>query len=97
MPRFFIVTANASSFTFANLIFTVVIDRKQEIQQEERAVIVGVILKDQTELQVQEYLDELSFLAETAGAITIKRFFQKLSHPDSKTFVGMYRKKIFPW
>jgi GTPase len=88
MPRFFIVTANASSFTFANLIFTVVIDRKQEIQQEERAVIVGVILKDQTELQVQEYLDELSFLAETAGAITIKRFFQKLSHPDSKTFVG---------
>jgi GTPase len=65
-----------------------VIDRKQEIQQEERAIIVGVIQKDQTELQVQEYLDELSFLAETAGAITIKRFFQKLSHPDSKTFVG---------
>jgi GTPase len=65
-----------------------VIDRKQEIQQEERAVIVGVIQREQTEQQVQEYLDELSFLAETAGAITVKRFFQKLSHPDSKTFVG---------
>jgi GTP-binding protein HflX len=65
-----------------------VIDRKQEIQQEERAIIVGVVQKTETELQVQEYLDELSFLAETAGAITIKRFLQRLSHPDSKTFVG---------
>jgi GTP-binding protein HflX len=65
-----------------------VIDRKQEIQQEERAIIVGVVTKAQTELQVQEYLDELSFLAETAGAVTIKRFVQKLAHPDSKTFVG---------
>lgn len=64
------------------------IERKQEIQQEERAIIVGVIQREQTELQVQEYLDELSFLAETAGAITVKRFFQKLAHPDSKTFVG---------
>lgn len=64
------------------------IDRKQEIQQEERAIIVGVVQKAETELQVQEYLDELSFLAETAGAITIKRFLQRLSHPDSKTFVG---------
>lgn len=64
------------------------IDRKQEIQQEERAIIVGVVQKADTELQVQEYLDELSFLAETAGAITIKRFLQRLSHPDSKTFVG---------
>ena len=64
------------------------IDRKQEIQQEERAIIVGVVTKSQTELQVQEYLDELAFLAETAGAITVKRFVQKLAHPDSKTFVG---------
>lgn len=64
------------------------IERKQEIQQEERAVIVGVVQKGQTELQVQEYLDELAFLAETAGAITVKRFMQKLAHPDSKTFVG---------
>lgn len=64
------------------------IERKQEIQQEERAVIVGVVQKGQTELQVQEYMDELAFLAETAGAITIKRFMQKLPRPDSKTFVG---------
>jgi len=44
--------------------------------------------KTQTEEQVQEYLDELAFLAETAGAITLKRFTQKLLHPDSKTFIG---------
>jgi GTPase len=65
-----------------------VIERKQAVQQEERAILVGVIQKGQNELQVQEYIDELSFLAETAGAITVKRFLQKLSHPDSKTFVG---------
>ncbi|HLO38867.1 MAG TPA: hypothetical protein VK173_10255, partial [Lacibacter sp.] len=64
------------------------IERKQEIQQEERAIIVGVVQKGQTDLQVQEYMDELAFLAETAGAITIKRFMQKLPRPDSKTFVG---------
>ena len=64
------------------------IERKQSIQQEERAVLVGVIQKNQTDTQVKEYLDELSFLAETAGAITIKRYVQKLAHPDSRTFVG---------
>ncbi|MBC7904764.1 MAG: GTPase HflX, partial [Gemmatimonadaceae bacterium] len=56
--------------------------------QNERAVLVGVIQKEQTELQVHEYLDELAFLAETAGANAVKRFTQKLAHPDSKTFVG---------
>ncbi len=64
------------------------LDKKKVIEKEERAVLVGMIHKDQTEQQVQEYLDELAFLAETAGAITIKRFTQKLAHPDSKTFVG---------
>lgn len=64
------------------------IDKKNKIQNEERAVLVGLIQKDQTEPQVQEYLDELSFLAETAGAISVKRFTQKLSHPDSRTFIG---------
>lgn len=44
--------------------------------------------KDQTEQQVTEYLDELAFLAETAGARTQKRFMQRLPHPDSRTFVG---------
>lgn len=64
------------------------IDKKGRIEQEERAVLVGVVQKEQTEHQVKEYLDELAFLAETAGAVTIKKFMQKLPHPDSRTFVG---------
>jgi len=64
------------------------LDKKNSILKEEKAVLVGLIHKDQTETQVQEYLDELAFLAETAGAVTVKRFTQKLMHPDSKTFVG---------
>ena len=64
------------------------LDKKNSIGKEEKAVLVGLIHKDQTETQVQEYLDELAFLAETAGAVTVKRFTQKLLHPDSKTFVG---------
>ncbi len=64
------------------------LDKKNSIAKEEKAVLVGLIHKDQTETQVHEYLDELAFLAETAGAITVKRFTQKLLHPDSKTFVG---------
>lgn len=64
------------------------LDKKNSIVKEEKAVLVGLIHKDQTETQVQEYLDELAFLAETAGAVTLKRFTQKLLHPDSKTFIG---------
>ncbi len=64
------------------------LDKTKKIQNEEKAVLVGVVNKDQTEQQVLEYLDELSFLAETAGAVTLKRFTQKLAHPDSRTFVG---------
>ncbi|WP_276503956.1 GTPase HflX [Terrimonas pollutisoli] len=64
------------------------LDKKNIIREEEPAVLVGLVQKDQTETQVQEYLDELSFLAETAGAVTVKRFIQKLQHPDSRTFVG---------
>ena len=64
------------------------LDKKNIIEKEERAVLVGLIQKDQTEQQVQEYLDELAFLAETAGAVAVKRFTQKLQHPDSRTFVG---------
>ncbi len=54
----------------------------------EFAVLVGLIQKDQTEPQVEEYLDELEFLALTAGAATVKRFLQKLPHPDPRTFIG---------
>ncbi len=64
------------------------IDKQQKVKEEERAVLVGLIQKEETEQQAQEYMDELAFLAETAGAITIKRFTQKMQHPDSRTFVG---------
>lgn len=64
------------------------IENKNIITGEERAVLVGLVQKDVKEEQVMEYLDELAFLAETAGATTIKTFFQKLPHPDSSTFVG---------
>ncbi len=54
----------------------------------EKAVLVGLIQKDQTPQQVNEYLDELEFLAQTAGAETVKRYTQSLSSPDSRTFIG---------
>ena len=64
------------------------IEKKKSSGSEEVAILVGLIQKDQTEQQVIEYLDELDFLAATAGATTIKRFTQKMAHPDSKTFLG---------
>ncbi len=64
------------------------LDKQKIISNKEKAVLVGVVQKEQTETQVNEYLDELAFLAETAGAVTAKRFTQKLQHPDSRTFVG---------
>ena len=64
------------------------LDKQKKIQDEETAVLVGLIYKEQTELHVKEYLVELEFLAETAGAKTVKTFVQKLPKPDSKTFVG---------
>lgn len=64
------------------------LDKRNVIEKEEKAVLVGLVQKDQTEQQVTEYLDELAFLAETAGAVTVKRFTQKLQHPDSRTFIG---------
>ena len=54
----------------------------------ETAVIVGIMLPSQTEMQVREYLDELSFLAETAGIVVKKQFLQKLPQAISKTFIG---------
>ena len=64
------------------------IGKTQKIKKEEKAVLVGLIQGEQTHEQVQEYLDELAFLAETAGAVAGKRFTQKLKHPDSRSFVG---------
>jgi GTPase len=65
-----------------------VIENKKIIRREENAILVGLVYKEQTEPMVNEYLDELAFLAETAGAKAIKCFTQKLPHPDSKIFVG---------
>ena len=54
----------------------------------ERTIFVSVITPDSSVEQVNEYLDELQFLAETAGAIGEKRFVQKVDKPNSKTYVG---------
>jgi GTP-binding protein HflX len=64
------------------------LDKRNKIKKEESAVLVGVVQKEQTEQAVHEYLDELAFLAETAGAVAVKKFIQKLPHPDSRTYVG---------
>ncbi len=55
---------------------------------QERAVLVSVIRDRQEQSQCEEYLDELQFLAETAGITTVKRFMQKLTAPNSRTYVG---------
>jgi len=63
--------------------------KNQGLKKEtERAVIVGLVTYNQTMEQVEEYLDELEFLAETAGAVIQKRFIQKLHKPQNATFVG---------
>ena len=54
----------------------------------ETAVLVGLITKEQDEARTKEYLDELEFLADTAGAITVKRFTQRVNGPSSVTYVG---------
>ena len=60
---------------------------KTEIYQE-TAVLVGLITPTQSEVKAREYLDELAFLAETAGAIPEKTFYQRLDYPNPKRFVG---------
>ncbi len=59
----------------------------EEIKSE-TAVLVGLITRNQNERKTNEYLDELEFLAETAGAVTVKRFTQKMDGPSSVTYVG---------
>ena len=55
---------------------------------EYKAVLIAVIRDQQEERQVTEYLDELEFLAETAGIVSVKRFTQRMANPSSKTFIG---------
>lgn len=65
------------------------VDKKSGLKQEiENAVLVGVIRDGDTEEQVKEYLDELEFLAETAGAKTVLKVTQRLSRPNPATFIG---------
>ncbi len=64
------------------------IDKNNKVEKEQKAILIGLVHKDQSEAEVKEYLNELAFLAETAGAVAVKTFYQKLAHPDSKTFVG---------
>ncbi len=54
----------------------------------ERAILIGILYHGQEENEVQEFLEELSFLAETAGADPVERFIQKLDVPNPRTFVG---------
>ena len=54
----------------------------------EKTVLVGLITPTQNEMKANEYLDELAFLADTAGAVTVRKFLQKLDSPNSHTYVG---------
>lgn len=56
--------------------------------KEESAILIGVVHQGQEEREVNEYLDELAFLAETAGAVVIKRFVQKIDTPNPRTYLG---------
>ena len=55
---------------------------------KETAVLIGLATRDQDLDRTHEYLDELAFLVDTAGGITVKRFIQKVDHADSRTYVG---------
>ena len=64
-----------------------------EEEGPETAILVGLITPNQDERKTQEYLDELEFLATTAGAVTIKRFTQRLNGPSSVTYLGIGKLK----
>ena len=65
-------------------------DKKRDIDavEQERAVLVGLITPMQPEVKTMEYLDELEFLAHTAGAETVNRFVQRIDSPNSTSYVG---------
>ncbi len=64
------------------------IENKTSEEIEERAILVGLISEQQNEAKAQEYLDELAFLADTAGAVTVRTFLQRLDYPNPRTYVG---------
>lgn len=61
---------------------------RSTIERDETAVLVALITKQQNERKTNEYLDELAFLAETAGAVTLRRFTQRMDGPSSVTYIG---------
>ena len=63
----------------------------------ESAVLVGLITQNQDEAKTKEYLDELEFLADTAGAVTVKRFTQRVNGPSAVTYVSKKKTKRIPW
>ena len=67
------------------------IERVRVQQEVEKAILVGLITNDQPEQKTTEYLEELAFLADTAGAEPVKTFLQRLDMPNPKTFVGSGR------
>lgn len=60
----------------------------QDNHAYEKAILIGVVTQNQSEEKLQEYMDELEFLALTAGATVVKRFVQKMQKPNPKTFIG---------
>ena len=56
--------------------------------EPEKAILIGLVTPQQDELKSAEYLAELAFLADTAGAQTVETFTQKLDYPNPRTFVG---------
>ncbi len=64
------------------------IDQILSEELTERAVLVGLISEQQNEAKAKEYLDELAFLADTAGAVTVRTFLQRLDYPNPRTYVG---------
>ncbi len=61
---------------------------KTKPENIEKAVLVGLSFDNQSKIKLDEYLEELAFLVETAGGIPVNRFTQQLDHPDTKTYVG---------
>jgi len=61
---------------------------EKESHEYEKAILVGVVTQQQSEEKLEEYMDELEFLAYTAGATVHKRFSQKMQKPNPKTFIG---------
>ena len=71
-----------------NFAYSIIFMIEQKDVALERAVLIGVITKDQNEEKSKEYLDELEFLTFTAGGYAVKRFTQKMEMPNPKTFIG---------